>query len=287
MSQEVEHESGELEVAPEILSEAKELGWAPLEEFKGDPEKWVDAATFVERGKHIMPILRKNNERLRQDLLRRDSEIGTLRQSLAGMNETVARLEQAYNEGLKRQLKAQRAELRKELVEARREDDVDREVEVQEQIDALAEEERRVSEQKPAPKTPVEPEMPGLSQEVVSWKKDNPWFGVDKAKTKKFLRTVEDLRDEGETSVGEDFLNLAYEKAFAEEKPNVSKVEGGTPRGGTPGSSPRSKGFSSLPKEAQDACMQDVEQFVGPGKKFKAVAEWQAYYTKLYNGEPV
>ena len=54
---------GEQAAAP-VEQEARTLGWVPAEEFKGDPNRWVDAETFVERGHTVMPILRKNNERL-------------------------------------------------------------------------------------------------------------------------------------------------------------------------------------------------------------------------------
>ncbi len=52
-----------MELEP-IEQEAHNLGWVPLDQWRGDPEKWTDADTFVKRGKEIMPILRKNNEAL-------------------------------------------------------------------------------------------------------------------------------------------------------------------------------------------------------------------------------
>ena len=39
------------EEAPTIENEAREMGWTDKDGFKGDPEKWVDAATFVDRGR--------------------------------------------------------------------------------------------------------------------------------------------------------------------------------------------------------------------------------------------
>jgi hypothetical protein len=38
------------------------MGWTAKEKFRGDPERWVDAATFVKNGEESLPILR---ERLR------------------------------------------------------------------------------------------------------------------------------------------------------------------------------------------------------------------------------
>ena len=41
----------------------QQLGWAPKESFRGDPQLWMDAKTYVNRGEQIMPILRKNNQK--------------------------------------------------------------------------------------------------------------------------------------------------------------------------------------------------------------------------------
>lgn len=270
----------------QYVEEASELGWVPLEKFKGDPEKWVDAETFVERGQQIMPILKKNNERLRTDLLKRDNEIGTLRNTLSAMQGTLGRLETLHNEGVQRALKEQKAALTRQLVEARREDDVDEEIRVQEALDLtntqIAEAAKPVA--KPEVQTPTDS---GLSPDFIKWKNDNPWFGEDKKKTKLILRAAEDLREEGETLVGAEFMDLAAERAFKEEStPGNSKVEGGNPRG-TSTTVVRSKGYASLPKEAQQTCMEDVDNLVGPNKKFKKVEEWQSYYAKLYYGEQV
>lgn len=48
--------------------EAKKDGWVPQEEWKGDPEKWVDAETFVENGQKINGILKSKVERLENAL---------------------------------------------------------------------------------------------------------------------------------------------------------------------------------------------------------------------------
>ena len=55
--------------------EARNLGWVPQEEFRGDPGKWVDAETFVERGHTIMPILKSNNKKLEEQLRSQAAEL--------------------------------------------------------------------------------------------------------------------------------------------------------------------------------------------------------------------
>lgn len=49
-------------------SEARQLGWRPLEEFKGDPSKHVDEETFVRRADEIMPLLKKKDQAQRREI---------------------------------------------------------------------------------------------------------------------------------------------------------------------------------------------------------------------------
>lgn len=49
-------------------AEARGRGWAPKEEFKGDPARWVDAETFIERTDTVMPLLKADRDRLKREL---------------------------------------------------------------------------------------------------------------------------------------------------------------------------------------------------------------------------
>lgn len=49
-------------------SEAKEMGWVPQDQFKGDPDKWRPADEFVRRGEDILPIVRSQNAKLHGEL---------------------------------------------------------------------------------------------------------------------------------------------------------------------------------------------------------------------------
>ena len=52
------------EISPEIITEAKSDGWAEKENWRGAPELWIDAAEFVRRKHTVLPLLRKENEKL-------------------------------------------------------------------------------------------------------------------------------------------------------------------------------------------------------------------------------
>jgi hypothetical protein len=49
-------------------AEAKEHGWSPKEDFKGDPSRWVDAEAFMKRADEMMPLLKAQNQRQKREL---------------------------------------------------------------------------------------------------------------------------------------------------------------------------------------------------------------------------
>lgn len=48
-------------------AEASRKGWTPKDKFKGDPDKWVDAQTFVERGERFTKNLQREIATLKAD----------------------------------------------------------------------------------------------------------------------------------------------------------------------------------------------------------------------------
>lgn len=54
--------------ARDFDAEAKEMGWVPKEEFRGNPDRWKPAQQFVEDGENILPIVRAENKRLKDKL---------------------------------------------------------------------------------------------------------------------------------------------------------------------------------------------------------------------------
>lgn len=51
----------------EVETLAQGMGWAPKEEWRGDPDKWTDAATFIKTGPEILKTsLRRQDEQLKK-----------------------------------------------------------------------------------------------------------------------------------------------------------------------------------------------------------------------------
>lgn len=285
------------ELPEEIVAEARRMGWVPQEKFKGNKDHWVDADEFVERGKTVMPILLQNNKRLQMELDKNKAEVDNLKTKLANSETVMAKLEKHYTEANKRAVENAKTQLREELKQAREDGDLDKELEVREKLDDIREREKEIEEPVESKEKKTEPSGNKLSPEFIAWKEENPWFDgpskEDKKKTKLVTRIAEDLREEGSELSGVEFFDecvRVYEEQYGEveeeeeeEKPRtrrpVSKVESSANR------RPRRSGgktFADLPADAKRACMEDVDDLVGPDKRYKTVDAWKAQYAKIY-----
>jgi len=266
----------------ELEREARSMGWQPEVEFKGNKDHWVTAQDFVERGRAVMPILLKNNKRLHAELLTRDEKLATLEASLGSFQTAMQKMERHYTDANKRAVENAKRELKNELKQARLDNDVEAEFDIQEKLTNL-------NIPVPVPPTPkVETAEPAqnLTPEFKIWNAENPWFGTDNKKTKAIMRVAEDLREDGSELVGVEFMDeclRVLEASSAALKPTypAGKVES-TAR------APRqnnSKSFSSLPAEAKQACHEDAEDFVGANKRYKTLQDWENQYAKIYYSE--
>ncbi len=283
------------EVDSAIVEEATTLGWVPKDKWKGKESDWSPADEFVEKGRHVLPILAENNKRLKGELLTRDQKIATLESAVANSEKAIAALEKHFTAATKAQVAQAKKDLIEQIKIARESGDVEGEFTLLEQLDSVKVDEKAAtatqSKKEEAP-SKKDDNSQFLTPEIIQWGKDNPWYETDKKMRKSMDRTCEDLRDEGETSTGVEFLEKArklmerrmdYFKDF--DKTPGTKVEGGAPgRGGSTGNS--SKSFASLPADVKKACHEDNAVLVGPGKgQYKTVKDWEDAYAKMYYGE--
>lgn len=274
--------SGENQIPEEIIQEAKNMGWVPKEQFKGNEDKFVDADEFVEKGRHVMPIMQQNNKRLQNELLTRDQKIVTLEQRQQKADEAIEKLTKQQIEVQKRSFEEGKKALAASLKQARENDDVESEQRILEElIDLRAEEKAAATAPKKEPEKKEE-YTENLSADYKSWVAENPWYGVDKKKTKEYTRLAEDLREEGNVSTGAAFyadLDAAYAERFGEQQQTrQSKVETGNNRSG----SRSAKTFANLPAAAKQACHADADILVGPNCRYKTITEWENSYAKIY-----
>lgn len=288
-------EDGDTGLPEEIVKEATDLGWVPKDKFRGPEDKWIDADEFVEKGRHVLPIVIENNKRLKQELLTRDKKIDTLTQSVAASQKAIDALQKVHTEATARAVETAIARTKEEIKEARESGDVDAELALQDKLNDLKTAKKETTAAATAPEKKEEPAAKDdeLSPEFKAWMAEHPWFGnaanpEDKKRTKAILRIGEDLRDEGVTELGEAFMNLCLEEEARRNTPaetrGTSKVESGSLGRSTSGGT-KGKSYADMPKEAKEACMQFASTLVGPDKAYKNEADWQASYAKTYWAE--
>jgi hypothetical protein len=263
----------------EVEQEATLLGWTPLEVFKGNRDKWIDAETFVERGKHIMPILKQNNAKLTGEIDNLKGQINGLQDSVKASLESMEALKEFHTEATKAQVAKARRDLLDELKQAKTDGDVDQEIEATAKLSAFDAGQVATKVQTP---TPVSP--PTIDPSVTAWMKENPWYGQDQIRTGMALGVGNKLRAEGDTRTGKEFLEavaqVVQETLGEGSKTPASKVEGS--RGGA---SSRNGGtdYASLPSDAREVCDRQAKKFVGPDRAFKTAKEWNTYFAEQYH----
>lgn len=212
---------------------ARQQGWVPQEKYRGDDREWVDAETFVRRGREINPILRANNTKLQKQLSDLQSKNKELIEAVNEFRE--------YHAGVdKRAYERAVAQIESERRQAVKDGDVDRQFELEDEL-------REVQAKEPkgeVKKIPVEqPEE--FHPDFQSWMESNPWFGPDRLKTKLAMGLGEELREElGNTVLNASFLKelevrlseefpKQFGKQFGNPNRNSPAMTSGTGRGGS------------------------------------------------------
>lgn len=159
----------EAEVTVESI--ARELGWTPKDEFRGNPDDYVDAATYIRRSKDIAES--KNNQ------------IGSLKRQLkeisAVVNDLKMHNERVYKAEVKK-LEGELAELKKERKAAISDGDADKVEEIEQKMSELHTEAMEFKSKAEDKKT-TDADDGEVAPVFVEWKKENPWYLTDKEMT--------------------------------------------------------------------------------------------------------
>lgn len=149
-----EYESEAQRLAYEDM--AKKRGWVPKENFRGDDTKFVSARQYVDNVFDINESLKKGHETQKR------------------INDELLQSMRELREHDKKVMDAERKKHLDELNEARRQAIIDSNVEEVEAIDKQIEEAKTSADGTETEK---------VAPEFAEWKKNNPWFGVDKRLT--------------------------------------------------------------------------------------------------------
>jgi hypothetical protein len=260
-------------------AEAKEHGWSPKEDFKGDTARWVDAETFMKRADEMMPLLKATNARLKRDL---DSIKKDLRRATTHFEGAEKR---AYERAL--------ADLEKRHTQAVEAGDVEGAKGVLKELNEL----------KPEADAPVKHTKEEAQEALDAFREEHSWY--DKANLANaseldmnarlfFDRMIDKHIEKTKEMAPADFFafvtDLTLEKypllkgKPARQKP-ASAVEGGM--GGRPRGS--SKSWDNLPDEARRQFDKFINRGIlgvkASGDSEKDVAASRAYYARTFDWE--
>lgn len=258
-------EPGSVTEPNEAEHAARLQGWVPKEEFRGSDDDWVDAGTFVQRGKEINPILRANNQRLQ-------AQVDSSQEQIAELQEQLAAVADQQAQGIETSVSSAIENLERQQFEAVGDQDFDTYQEIAARI-------RELSASLPQHVSEEPAEVP-LSGDLVEWLADKPWFEQDALKTELCQRTATELRQTYPNLLGKAYLHelerqlqLKYPTDFgnggaAPRQPTHSLVDSGAPQATF--TSPRSMGVQDLPDDAREAMKKFVQ--AGQGNEDQYVA---------------
>ena len=260
----------------DVERDARRQGWVPREQFRGSDDEWIDANTFVQRGREINPILRANNDRLKSQIDSLYAQNNVLVRELTDLKKGHATIQQRdYNTTL-RMLKEAR-------LEAMENNDNSKFLELDERIDQLREQKDQYVPQVQEPSQPQAQADP----EFMGWLQDNRWYGSDEWRTSTINKVAEEMRATYPHLVGRKFLDEVLEEAVSryprdfgaaprQSTMNHQMVEDGGRRSSLPSRGGRRGSMADLPSDAREA----MKRFVRDG-----IMTEQRYIDLYFAGE--
>lgn len=244
----------------EIESKALRMGWTPKDQFRGDPKKYVEAAEYIERGEHLMPLLQANNRKLETANKKLASEVADMRQTMERFAEHHTKTEaRAYERALS-DLKGQ-ATAAAELGDAAA---VNR---ITGEIATLA-----ADAAKPSAPTKPAPTDDALTEAQDEFIEANPWFNTDRVMKAAAIEIAEEIKaqfPDPKKQLAEVAKRIRTE--FPHKFANSRRTEAGAVEGAPArGSRTVGKTYSDLPTDAKAACDDFVKRGLLTREKYAA-----------------
>lgn len=269
MDTEVQTEQAELDDiqsdgGESIEDQARVRGWVPKDEWEGDPDKWCDAETFVERGREFNNVLKNENAALRKELKELTREL----------KKRFSNMEAAERRGYESAL----ADLEARRIQAVEDGDVASFQKIDKEVAKL---------QKEVGTEPDQADIAKRAQEAfIDFRENNPWYDranlASASETDREARIYADLLADKWTKQGrhleldpDEFMTeIAAETkkkfpALGLRKKPASDVSAPTANRG-----PRGRTFADLPPEAKAMADKLVKKGILPDR---------AAYVKTYD----
>lgn len=218
-----------------IVNLAKELGWVPKEEFRGEPDKWKPADQFIRDGRDIQQTTARELRSVREQVERMGNVVETVAQD---------------------RVAAARAQWEAEMTRAV--DDGDTAAALK-----LA---RQEPQAKPAG---------GPDPTVQSWVAKNPWFNTDplaRVRAEELSGRLAHLPVPEQLAQVERAMKREFPEHFPAPAKAPPATQTGQSR--NPNPSNRAKGFADMPQAVQQVARQQIERHPGLTLEAIAKSYW-------------
>lgn len=229
-----EEQAAEPDTPEPIANLAKELGWVPREEFRGEPEKWKPADQFIRDGRDIQQTTARELRSLREQMERMGAVTSTIIEDKVAERDAYWKTQ--FNQAVE---------------------------------DGDTEKANALLEQRPAAKAPTQA---GTDPIVAAWKAKNPWFDTDPAagfRASEVSDRLKHLPVPEQLAAVEKVIRKEYPEHFAPPAKQPPGVQTAASR--NPNPSNRVKGFNDMPAASQQVARDMVRRH--PGLTLEAFAK--------------
>lgn len=287
-------------VSEDTIREARSLGWAPREKWRGDPADFVEADEYVRRSQQHLPLVRSQlaTERAerakdKQEFSARVADFERRLQAQAKVHEKALDMQRAAifeqfeakkREALTIQDPAQRAAAYEQASRGERA-----------AVERLRETEEP-ARQAPA-QAPQQQQVTPPPAEMIEWGNQNPWFYMNPVMRQEAIQAFGAIEADPSMTITEKLEQVTESirgrypqwfqgpaKANGQAGRHQMVEGGGGAARGTPLS--RAKGFKELPGEARAACEDLIRRGLAKPKQgedaTKAQARYRAEYASTY-----
>ncbi len=258
-----EAEDNESEAETDYEAEAAKQGWVPKDQYK-NPEKWVDAKTFVERGEVFRPALNAKYKETEAKYTELERKYQEQEAAIERANKISEKMMENYKRDTLEKLKAEQKSAWEQGDDARYN-------ELDKRRDNLADE-FKIETPKSTTQTPkVDPYVSKFEQE-------NPWYGQDYTLTQAAqFHDARLIRERGYLSPEERHAEV--KKAVIEEFPHKfenpnRQVKSPLGTGRNPAKTSVKKGWDSMPEVDKKMAMNFITRS-GQSKDTYAAAYWE------------
>jgi len=222
---------------PTTEDRAREMGWRPKEEFKGDEARWIDADSFVKKGEEVLPIVNARAKKL-------EAANESMKAELADMKKTFGEFKQYHTQTEQRAYQRAMRDLEQRQAEAVEANDLGEVRKITKEMTDLSKDVRTDNQGDPYA-------TPDHAKTLSQWAGENPWFQSDQVMTAAANAIANQLEAAGVTGAEQlaevaKRMRVEFPHKFENERRKApAAVEGGSPprKGG--------KTLSDLPPEAR------------------------------------